>query len=202
MTEKLNFIKISCVSNLESTPCVSNLENTPCVSNLENTPCISNLESTPCVSYLENTSCVSNLESTPSGGFRGGARAMALGLALFMPKKGLALPPPPPPPSICQNVQKYSVKCLKVVPGVPKMVLMRSKSKNIHPYLQKQPVRYVPKLFQMATKWPELDQNLKIFSAPQTPSCSRRSHAGPAYKKWPRAPKFENRHWSEYPLCK
>ena len=37
---------------------------------------------------------------TASGGFRGGGGqgAMVLGLALFMPKKGLALLPPPPPP--------------------------------------------------------------------------------------------------------
>ena len=34
-----------------------------------------------------------------SGGFRGGPRGHGpLGLALFMPKKGLALLPPPPPP--------------------------------------------------------------------------------------------------------
>ena len=119
------------------------------------------------------------------------------------PKRASPFYPPPPPQCICQNVQKYSVRCLKVVPGVPKMVLIRSKSKNTHPYLQKQPVRYVPKLFQMAPKWPELDQNLKIFSTPPPPSpdSAPRPPAvldvhtqGPASKKWPRAPKFENRH--------
>ena len=73
----------------------------------------------------------------------GGGRAMALGLALFMPTNGLALlpppPPPPPPPSqrICQNVLMYSVRCLKVVPGVPKMVLIRSKSKKYPPISSK-----------------------------------------------------------------
>ena len=60
----------------------------------------------------------------------------------------------------------------------------------------------------MAQKWPELDQNLNIFSSPPPPSpppppdSALRTPAildvhtqGPAYKKWPRAPKFENRHW-------
>ena len=53
----------------------------------------------------------------------------------------------------------------------------------------------------MAPKWPELDQNLKLFSAPPPPDSAPRPPAvldvhtqGPAYKKWSRAPKFENRH--------
>ena len=57
---------------------------------------------------ITNTSSFAmwNLHSLPasgfsripvSGGFRGGQGTMALGLALFMPKKGLALYPPPPP---------------------------------------------------------------------------------------------------------
>ena len=45
--------------------------------------------------------------------------------------------PPPPPQCICQNVQEYSVRCLKVVPGVPKMVLIRSKSKKYPPHIFK-----------------------------------------------------------------
>ena len=79
----------------------------------------------------------------------GGGWAMALGLALFMPNKGLALllpPPPPPPQCICQNVQKYSVRCLKVVPGVPKMVLIRSKSKKYPPISSKAACKICPKV--------------------------------------------------------
>ena len=59
----------------------------------------------------------------------------------------------------------------------------------------------------MAPKWPELDQNLTIFSAPP-PDRSPRPPAvpvvhtqGAAYNKWPRAPKFENRHCAQrYPV--
>ena len=124
---------------------------------------------------------------------------MAPGLALFMPKKGLAHyhhPPPPPPPNacICQNVQKYSVRCLKVVPGVPKMVLIRSKSKKYPPISSKAACKICPKVIPDGPKWPELDQNLKIFSAPRPPAFLDVHTQGPAYKKWPRAPKFENRH--------
>ena len=53
----------------------------------------------------------------------------------------------------------------------------------------------------MAPKWPELDQNLNIFlpPPPQTrpPAVLDVHTQGPAYKKWPRAPKFENRHWAK-----
>ena len=85
----------------------------------------------------------------------GGQGAMALGLArfmpkkglaLFMPKKGLALLPPPTPQCICQNVQKYSVRCLKVVPGVPKIVLIRSKSKKYPPISSKAACKICPKV--------------------------------------------------------
>ena len=69
---------------------------------------------------------------------------MALGLALFMPKKGLAHLPPPP--CICQNVQKYLVGCLKIVPGVPKMVLIRSKSKKYPPISSKAACKICPKV--------------------------------------------------------
>ena len=53
--------------------------------------------------------------------FGGGGRGHGPGPRAFHAQKG---------PRTCQNVQKYSVRCLKVVPGVPKMVLIRSKSKK------------------------------------------------------------------------
>ena len=46
----------------------------------------------------------------------------------------------------CQNVQKYSVRCLKVVPGVPKMVLIRSKSKKYPPISSKAACKICPKV--------------------------------------------------------
>ena len=102
-----------------------------------------NLVSFGCLlsTYTTQKTCTLN-----SGGFRGGGGqgAIALGLALFMPKKGLALLPPPP--CICQNVQKSSVRCLKVVPGVPKMVLIRSKSKKYPPIYLKAACKICPKV--------------------------------------------------------
>ena len=101
--------------------------------------------------YLYTCISILNLKlGITSGGFRGGQGAMVLGLALFMPKKGLALLPPPPPTHppqcICQNVQKYSVRCLKVVPGVPKMILIRSKSKKYPPISSKAACKICPKV--------------------------------------------------------
>ena len=108
---------------------------------------------------------------TPSGGFRGGQGDMALGLALFMPKKGLALlpPPPPPPQCICQNVQKYSVRCLKVVPGVPKMVLIRSKSKKYPPISLKAACKICPKVIADGSKMAWIGSKSKNFQRPHSP---------------------------------
>ena len=67
-----------------------------------------------------DTNCV-----TRSGGFRrgGGEKgvqgAMALGLALFMPKKGLALLPPPPPPMHLSECPKVFGKMSQSCPRCP-----------------------------------------------------------------------------------
>ena len=56
-----------------------------------------------------------------SGGFRGGGEgAMALGLALFMPKKGLALLPPPPPPMHLSECPKVFGKMSQNCPRCPR----------------------------------------------------------------------------------
>ena len=148
--------------------------------------------------------------------FLGGGGAMALGLALFMPKKGLALslsppppPPPPPPQCICQNVQKYSVRCLKVVPGVPKMVLIRSKIKKIPTISSKAACKICPKVIPDGPKMAWIGSKSKNFQRPQTPAALDVHTQGPAYKKWPRAPTFENRHcfqafrvkWTTHQKC-
>ena len=50
----------------------------------------------------------------------GGGGAMALGLALFMPKKGLALlPPPPPPPMHLSECPKVFGKMSQSCPRCP-----------------------------------------------------------------------------------
>ena len=85
-----------------------------------------------------------------SGGFRGGggeARGHGPGPRAFHAQKGpRTFTLPPPPQCICQNVQKYSVRCLKVVPGVPKMVLIRSKSKKYPPISSKAACKICPKV--------------------------------------------------------
>ena len=65
------------------------------------------------------------------------------------PKRASHFYPPPPPSSqcICQNVQMYSARYLKVVPGVPKMVLIRSKSKKYPPISSKAACKICPKSY-------------------------------------------------------
>ena len=104
-----------------------------------------------------------------------------------------------PPPCICQNVQKYSVRCLKVVPCVPKMVLIRSKSKKYPPISSKAACKICPTVIPDGPKMARIGSKYKTFhpppdSAPRPPAVLDVHTQGPAYKKWPRAPKFENRH--------
>ena len=53
---------------------------------------------------------------------------------------------------------------------------------------------------QSYSRWPQNGLNwikIKKFSAPPRPPAVLNVHTqGPAYKKWPRAPKLENRHWN------
>ena len=96
--------------------------------------------------YTENK--VTRLRPNDSGGFRGGggARGHGPGPRAVHAPKGPRTFTPPPPQCICQDVQKYSVRCLKVVPGVPKMVLIRSKSKKYPPISSKAVCKICPKV--------------------------------------------------------
>ena len=96
-----------------------------------------------------------------SGGFRGGAWPWALRFSC--PKRTSH---PPPPQCICQNVPKYTVRCLKVVPGVPKMVLIRSKSKKYPPISSKAACKICPKVIPDGPKMAWIGSKSKHFQRP------------------------------------
>ena len=99
----------------------------------------------------------------------GGPRGHGPGPRAFHAQKGPRTFTPPPPQCICQNVQMYSVRCLKVVPGVPKMVLIRSKSKKYPPISSKVACKICPKVIPDGPKMARIGSKSKSFQRPPPP---------------------------------